>query len=866
MLRARAIVHAVVAVLLASPTPSSAAPSDPVVSRVRRIDVKHIDLDLHFDWARKRVVGRALLTVSPLQPTRTITLDAGMLSIGSVTLANGTPLTFRYDGSDRDDGLVITLDQVRTAHEEVTFAIRYETRWVNESDPNNLGGSNGKGIRFFQPTFTEQHKRRQIWSMGYPTGNRYWFPSYDAPDDLRTTTLSATVPKPLSVVSNGTLVNTVDNGDNTRTYQWHTSVPYANHLTAFIAGEYREVVQQVGPTTLRSVGYPDEYDAVEASVVRLPDMMRFYADVTGLAYPFSTYTQVFAQDMPWGVAGMMMSTMTENMVDDAPTHADYLYLWDGLEAEGVAHQWFGAYLTPREWSDAWLVRGFAHYLDELYAEHKVGREHFLMWNLAADHTTYHGDWQAGVRHPVAAPFDSAAVDFANDNYPFTRGALVLHMLRKELGDDTFGETVRRFVASAHTNGRLVSTDDLRRAAEQASGRSLGWFFAQWVYGIGHPTFVVTKRFENASHQLVLTVEQTQVPDSATRYAQARYFAGHIDLTIDDRVERVWIDPVKKNVIVIATMSEPKLVGFDREATWIKEVRFEKSVNELLYQAEYDRDALGQRSAMLELSAIARRDSTSADVRGRIHDVYRRVVNGDRFWRVRLTALSLLQGQLTPSSPADAAVLDEPTVAMLRGIVARDSAWMKAQAFNLLGSSRDQRFVDLYLDALSDRSHPVSYAAATALGLSKSPRAYAALTTLMTRPSWKGENTLSGLNGLQALADPRAIGVAMKVLADQSAPRWYLATPRWDYRIAAADLLVALGGAKSAYPLIATRFGKAVAEDDVNDMFSNLLILAKLGDRRADSAMATLRTRFKDDPNALNAVNAYEKQLHVVGKP
>ncbi|MCC6242417.1 MAG: hypothetical protein IT353_06225 [Gemmatimonadaceae bacterium] len=852
--------------LLTDPTAAAAAPTNPIVSRIRRIDVKHIDLDLRFDWARKRVMGRAVLTFAPLQSTRSITLDAGMLSIASVTLANGTPLAFRYDGSDRDDGLAITLDRVRPAHEDMTIAIRYETRWVNESDPNNLGGSNGKGIRFFEPTFTERHKRRQIWSMGYPTGNRYWFPSYDAPDDLRTTTLSATVPKPLSVVSNGTLVHTVDNGDDTRTYQWHTSTPYANHLTAFIAGEYREVVQQVGPTTLRSIGYPDEYDAVAASVVRLPDMMRFFASLTGVAYPFASYTQVFAQDKPWGVGGMMMSTMTENMVDDAPTHADYFYLWDGLEAEGLASQWFGAYLTPREWSDAWLVRGFPHYLDEMYSEHKNGREEFLYWNLAADHATYHGDWQAGARHPVAAPFDSAVVDFANDNYPFTRGALVLHMLRKELGDDTFNETVRCFVATAQSSGRMVTTDDLRRAAEQASGRSLGWFFGQWVYGIGHPKFVVTKQFDSSSRQLTLTLEQAHVPDTTTRYAQARYFAGHMDITIDDRVERVWIDPAAKNVFTFAMASAPKLVGFDREATWIKEVTFEKSLDELLYQAEHDSDALGQRSAMSALSAIGRRDSTSAAIRSRIQDLYRRVINGDRYWRVRLTALASLQGMLTPSRPDDAAVLDEQTVSMLRGVLARDSAWMKAQAFAVLGLSRDQRFVDLYLEALYDRSHPVSYAAATALGQSKSPKAYAALTTLMTRPSWKGENKLSGLIGLTQLGDPRAVSVALNMLADESAPRWYLATPRWDYRLAAADLRVARGKSAAAYPLIAKRFDKSLEEDDVNDMFSNLYILAKLGDRRADSAIAKLRTRFKDDANALNAVNAYEKQLQAAGKP
>ena len=132
-------------------------------------------------------MGTAAITLSPFHPTNQITLDAGMLTIHSITLANGTPLKFSYDGGDKDDGLAITLDRVTAAGEDLTLKITYHTNWVNHSDPNNLWGSNGKGIRFFEPTSTEPIKRLQIWSMGEPESNRYWFPGYDAPNDFRTT-------------------------------------------------------------------------------------------------------------------------------------------------------------------------------------------------------------------------------------------------------------------------------------------------------------------------------------------------------------------------------------------------------------------------------------------------------------------------------------------------------------------------------------------------------------------------------------------------------------------------------------------------------------------------------------------------------
>ncbi len=831
------------------------------MARVRKIDVKHIELDLRFDWARKRAIGRAAITLAPLISTQVVSLDAGMLAIRTVTLANGTPLTFAYDGQDRDDGLVITLDRRRAAGEDLTIDIAYETTWANESDPNNLGGSNGKGLRFFAPTTTEAHKRRQLWSLGFPTSNRYWFPGYDAPDDLRTTTLIATVPKPLSVVSNGMLVDTTDNGDGTRTFRWQADQPYANHLTSIVAGEFRDVVQHVGGVALHSIGYPDEVDAVAASVIRLPDMLRYFAQVTGTAYPFPTYSQVFVQDMPWGVSSMMTSTMTENMIDDAPTHADYFYLWDGLEAEGLAHQWFGAYVTPRDWREAWLVRGFAHYLDGMYTEHKNGLDEYLLWYLPADQGTYFGDWNGGTRRPLALPNDSAATELANDNYSYSRAALVLRMLRKQVGDGAWSEAMRRFLAAgAQRHDRTVSVNDLRTSVEDASGQSLGWFFDQWVYGMGHPVFTVTKRYDATAQQLTLTLTQTQQRDTLSRFAQAPYFGGAMDVAIDDRIETVWIAPAAQNVFTFDASREPKLIGVDRESVWIKELSFAKPLDELVYQAEHDTDVMGRRWAMNEMTAIARRDSTSAAERERIRSALRAAVEGPGYWRIRNTALGLLQSLIAPPQLAGPAAIDDATISMLLRTIARDSAWVKAQAITFLGKSRDARYAQVYLDALRDTSHVVSHAAATALGQSRSAKAYAALTAMMSIPSWKGENRLSGLNGLKELRDPRAFDAAMSALKDQSAPRWYLANSRWDYRLTAVDVLAAIGRSRDAYPLIAARLQKSLSEDDVNDIFSNMLILSKLGDRRAESAVAILKERFRTDANALSAVTQLETQL------
>src|SRR6185312_5410791 len=71
---------------------------------------------------------------------------------------------------------------------------------------------------------------------------------------------------------------------------------------------------------------------------------------------------------------------------------------------------------------------------------------------------------------------------------YNKGAAVLHMLRRLLGDDAFFAGLRQFYMSSRFN--KAGTEDLRKAMEEASGRSLERFFERWIYNatLPHITF------------------------------------------------------------------------------------------------------------------------------------------------------------------------------------------------------------------------------------------------------------------------------------------------------------------------------------------------------------------------------------------
>ncbi|HVQ55212.1 MAG TPA: M1 family aminopeptidase, partial [Pyrinomonadaceae bacterium] len=107
---------------------------------------------------------------------------------------------------------------------------------------------------------------------------------------------------------------------------------------------------------------------------------------------------------------------------------------------------------------------------------------------------------------VSALFERAATTY-------DKGGVVLHMLREQVGDAAFWRAVNIYL-NRHKFGSVESTD-LRKAMEEASGQDLGWFFNQWVYGLGSPKLTVKQAYNPGSKTLTLTVSQTQKLDRLT---------------------------------------------------------------------------------------------------------------------------------------------------------------------------------------------------------------------------------------------------------------------------------------------------------------------------------------------------------------
>ncbi|MBK9438506.1 MAG: hypothetical protein IPN51_11090 [Chloracidobacterium sp.] len=817
--------------------------------RSRTIDVKHIDIDLRFDWDKEQAFGVTAVTFAPFADTDKFALDAAMMTINSVKLAGGGNLQYAYEAAKGNDNLEITLDRVYSAGEDVKVVIDYATNYVNKVDDNETAiGSFGRGLRFIKPTADDPNKPRQIWSQGESEFNRYWFPSYDTPNDFRTTDMRATVAKPFTVVGNGKLVETKENADGTRTFHWKMEQPYSNYLTSIVVSETTPVIQDFDGVPVYNYGYPNETKEVAATVRNLPATMRFFSQITGVRYPYAKYSQAFVEEFGGGMENISATTQIEEMIHDERELLDTDS--ESLQSHELAHQWFGDYVTCRDWGQIWLNESFATYMQAMWTEKLKGHDEFIYTEIRNNQDATIGAWRQGNRRPIVTKY-YANKDAMFDTYAYPGGGSVLHMLRKHLGDRAFYASLKHYLTqNAH---QPVSTEELRIAIEETTGQSMDWFFDQWLYRMGHPVFEITQNYDEAKKELTLNVKQTQKLDLNNEYPQTKYFQTYVDVAVDNKVERVWLKPQEENVLTFKSATKPKLVNFDYEGTLLKEMTFEKSAEDLFYQMANDKDPVGRHWAMAQLAS----KSTSEADKAKFITALIKTAENDPFWQVRRDALAEIANiylpNAMPGQEIPAIKLDANVEAAVIRLTKAKQLQIKGDAMELLGETRDKKYADIFVANLNDPSYRIIGQASMALARVKDPRAYDALIKLTKTPSWKGRIQIAGLKALGELGDKRAFDASYSIATDKN--------QSMGLRTAALVVVGKTGkGDPRAYSLIFEKFKSAFDSGNIQGIQNGIVAIVKLGDPRGQEAIDMLKAKFKNNAGAMQWLASQEVAL------
>ena len=282
---------------------------------------------------------------------------------------------------------------------------------------------------------------------------------------------------------------------------------------------------------------------------------------------------------------------------------------------------------------------------------------------------------------------------------------------------------------------------------------------------------------------------------------------------------------------------------------MKELKFDKSVDELVYQATKDKDIIGRQWAMTELSKKTTTDLT------KVLAAFNSVAANDSSWMLRRAAITALIQILVPqTTEGDVKIkLDQTTEQTMLKAIKDEKSLVRADALGFLGATGDQKYADIYLAALNDQSYAVLDSAATALGATKSPRAYDALTKLLSQKSWHGRVQIAALRGLSALGDKRALDAGLKYANDKTQPL--------NVRSASLGIVASAGkGDPRAFPLIFGAFKTALDNNEFQGIFDGVQSIIQLADPRGQEAFDLMKEKFKNNQQFLGYTTYLEAEF------
>ena len=490
-------------------------------------DILRHDLEVAFSPDRMWVEGTARLRIrvrSLALSSLTLRLAESLNVRNVATEEQGRLLYLRVIGQN---SVIINFPTAIRRNAEISLHVAYGGRL----EPQQI---DREGIVLDQQGNVQQEEVYIPVEPQYIYSNRnYWYPQSTV-TDYATSSLRITVPAEFDVIATGSEVGppapapgAVPPGQRARKLYVFDSNRPIRYLSCVISRFTRVASRDVvlaaagngappAPVALNVQANPRQVSRGRGLVDRAAAIIEFYGSLIGEA-PYSGFTLALTEnDLPGGHSPAYFAILNQPLPLSPLVWRNDPVAFEGYPpyflAHEIAHQWWGQGVGWKNYHEQWLSEGFAQYFAALYAARDRGDDLFRgmlrqmrRWAIdQSDQGPVYLGYRLGHIKGEGRVFRALV---------YNKGAMVLHMLRRLLGDDKFFEGLRQFYTT--WKFRKAGTDDFRRVMEKVSGQDLASFFDGWIYGSAVPEIGFSSTLTSTEARIRLEHRGTLIPTPVT---------------------------------------------------------------------------------------------------------------------------------------------------------------------------------------------------------------------------------------------------------------------------------------------------------------------------------------------------------------
>ena len=578
------------------------------VPRDHQLDFTKIKVALSFDAPKGIVIGKVNYQFNSLRPSVTsFFLDGIKMQVKEITL-NGKTVQYNTDSA----GITVMPNEPLVWNALYEMTVSYEAKprvglyFIGWNDKNNLS-------------------RKQIWSQGEQIDNRNWIPMYDERNDKLLTEMNVTFDKAYKVLSNGKLIDKLENADGTITWNYAMSHPHSPYLIMLGIGKYdiKETHSGSG-VPMHLYYYPEWKERVEPVYQHSEEMVDFFEKEIGFKYPWESYSQIPVQDYMFGAMENTTATIYGDFYAvDSRGLIDRNYV--AVNAHELAHQWFGDCVTALSDAHQWLQESFATYYNQMF-EREVFGEDYFNWSRR-------GAQNASIDESVKNKF-AVAHSEGGGNRVYGKGAYVLNMLKQVVGGrEMYNKAIKHYLEKhAYQN---VDTHDLLIAFEETTGMQLDWFWTEWLNRGGEPNYHIS--YSANGNNTTLVIKQVQALTDVTGYKNGLFkMPIWIEVFYKDgtNFKKQYTIQEQTEILDIQNPDSKKIdyILFDSGNEIMKSVSFDKPFEMLASQAINSANMLDRYDAIYAMRGI--------DVEKK-RSVLQKAFRNEKFYAVRTEVINQL---------------------------------------------------------------------------------------------------------------------------------------------------------------------------------------------------------------------------------